>query len=85
MVICICKDVHDKDKSNFKRSKTNLIYSLIDTEKQEENTFIEFPFNSLKMLKRHFIKKDIKVDYFYYKSLSKKAHYFSGGMNCFPT
>lgn len=72
MVICICKDVHDKDKTNFKRNKTNLIYLFVDTEKQEENTIIEFPFNSLKMLKRHFIKKDIKVDYFYYEKNNGK-------------
>lgn len=67
MKFCICEDVHDRDKSEFKHSMTNLIYTIIDTNKHNSTYAIkEFPFNSIPMLKQHLEKINDTVEVFYY-------------------
>lgn len=74
MRFCICEDVHNRDKSEFKHSKTNLIYTIIDTNEHSDYAIKEFPFNSVPMLKRHLDKLKDSVEVFYYYNQKESAY-----------
>lgn len=75
MRFCICQDVHDRDKTGLKSKKTNLIYTIIDTEeKVNEYPIKEYPFNSVKLLKHQLEEKHIEVETFFYYSQKKGGY-----------